>query len=162
MAARFRGQRPTLQRHGLAEVILEGAPIAQAPRYSGTGEGDLVVETHFGLGMLITQDCELDKPDPTFLVVPLVDIRTFSEQAIEAIRELQKFRWFYLPPHTGSSRLTSWGHAVADFAACTPVTPNVLANLQRVVSVAPTVRDALQAALIRYFARLEPRKQAAR
>lgn len=159
MAARFRGARPTLERHGLADVILEGAKIAQAPRYSGTGDGDLVVETHFGLGMLLTQDCELDKPDPTFLVAPLLDIRTFADEAIEAIRELRKFRWFYLAPHQGRGRFSSWGHAVADFAAATPVAPNVLASLERVVSLAPVVRDAMQTALIRYLARLEPRAQ---
>jgi hypothetical protein len=162
MAVRFRGQRPTVERNGLADVILEGAQVAQPPRYSGTGDGDLVVETHFGLGMLITQDCELDKPDPVFLVAPLVDIRTFGEKAVEGIRELQKFRWFYLPPYSGSGRLTSWGHAVADFAGSTPLAPNVLASLDRVVSLAPEVRAALQAALMRYLARVEPRKLAAK
>src|SRR5258708_32137260 len=159
-AARFRGQPPTMERHGLADVILEGAPDKQPHRYSGTGDPDLVVPVHFGLVRLLTHDCELDKERATFWVAPLVDIQTFNADAITAIAELRRFRWFYLPPFHGSGKLTSWGHAVVDFGGVTTVGASTLLDrADRITSLADSVRRPLQLALLRYVGRVQPRRR---
>ena len=159
-AARYRGQAPTVQRNGLADVIMEGGPAPQPPRYSGTGDQDLVVTAHFGLVMLLTHDCELDKDRATFWVAPLVDLRTFTEDAITAIRELRRFRWFYLPPYNGPGKYTTWSHAAVDFGGVTTVAARVLIErTERVTSLAEPARRPLQLALLRYVGRVQPRKQ---
>jgi hypothetical protein len=158
-AARYRGQAPTIQRNGLADVIIEGGPAPQQPRYSGTGDQDLVVSAHFGLVMLLTHDCELDKDRATFWLAPLIDLRTFGDDAITAIKELRRFRWFYLPPFEGPGKYTSWSHAAVDFGGVTTVGPRILRErAERVTSLAESVRRPLQLALLRYAGRVQPRK----
>jgi hypothetical protein len=99
------------------------------------------MNAHIGLGVLLTQDCELEKHRPmlTFAQVRFID-KSMAGVAIETIRTRNNWRRFYLEeqaePH--------FPRAYIDFARLTTIHPGALNVGDRLLSLNDIVRDCMR------------------
>jgi len=113
-----------------------------------TGE-DVVVRATRGLAVLLTQDCELEKPRSklTFALVRLLD-HSIPLEAVETWRRRERYRIFYLGEQDEEPR---FGPAYVDFGRLTTVNLEALRLEDRLLSMTDYVRDALCEDFIAYL-----------
>ena len=122
-------------------AVSEDQQPAQQPFDWKEGE-DVVVRAMRGFAVLLTQDCELDKPKPllTFAHVRLVD-GSQHEEDIDIMRNRAKYRSFYLEEQREEPRFPK---AYVDFGRLTTIHPAAFRPADRILSMTEDVRDALR------------------
>jgi hypothetical protein len=134
------------------EVYLhsEDGPEPQQPWTWATGE-DVVVRAIKGYGVLLSQDCELEKKDPkiAFGYVRLVD-GSQGETAMGLIKNRSKFRSFYL---AGQDADPSFPEAYVDFGRITTLDLEAIRPLDRYASMTDDVRLAMREDFIDFLTR---------
>jgi hypothetical protein len=135
---------------GRVEVYLhsEDGPDPQQPFNWGSGE-DVVVRAIKGYGVLLSQDCELEKLNPmiAFGYVRLVD-GSQGENAMELIRNRRKFRSFYLAAQEADP---AFPEAYVDFGRITTLALDAIQILDRYASMSDEVRDAMREDFIEFM-----------
>ena len=109
----------------------------------------IVVRAMKSFGVLMTQDCELEKPKPmlTFAFVRLFD-ESHHAADIEAVRNRGKYRSFYLEEQLGD---LPFPRAYIDFGRLTSVHPSAVAVADRHLSMADDVRDTMREDFIAFL-----------
>ena len=107
----------------------------------------VVVSATRGWAVLLTQDCELDKPRAMYTFAA---IRPIKESAlpddIEEIRNRLKYRAFYLREQVGT-----FEQACVDFGRLTTVSKEALLASERHLSMTDDIRDALREDFIEFM-----------
>jgi hypothetical protein len=110
---------------------------------------DVVVRAKRGYGVLLTQDCELDKPRPmlTFALIRLLDGSQHADD-VEVMRNRGKYRSFYLEEQAEDPRFPK---AYVDFGYLTTLHPDACRLDDRILSMADDVKDALREDFIQFM-----------
>jgi hypothetical protein len=129
-------------------ALSEDQEPASQPYEWREGE-DVIVRAVKGYAVLLTQDCELDKPRPmlTFALIRVIDGSQHAED-IEIMRNRGKYRSFYLEEQTEEPRLPK---AYVDFGRLTTVHPTACRLDDRILSMSDDVRDALREDFIEFM-----------
>lgn len=132
--------------------------------YDWTDGEQVVVSATRGFAVLLTQDCELDKPRAMFtmaMVKPisdpeLGDIETMSDQEkqsledrltdIERMRNRLKYRSFYL-----QAQPETFDQAYVDFGRLTTLSRKALDACARHLSMTDDIRDALREDFVEFM-----------
>ncbi len=122
-----------------------------------TAGEDILAHATRGAAVLLTQDCELDKPRQrvllTFARIRLMD-RSQSADAIENMRNRNEYRAFYLAPQNDHPVLEE---CYVDFGSLTTIRLQCLLMedgihiKDRYLSMHPDVRDAMRQDFIDYM-----------
>lgn len=117
--------------------------------FDWAGGEDVVVRATRGFGILLTQDCELDKPKGmlTFAMIRLLDGSQHAEN-VEVMRNRRKYRSFYLEEQTQAPAFRA---AYVDFGRLTTIAPAAINQADRLLSLVPEVRDALREDFIEFL-----------
>lgn len=108
----------------------------------GRAGTNMVVEGERGLGILLTQDCELDKAKPTLIFARIRFVTPGTElQHLQRIRERRVYRSFFLPASEQDFRLPA---SIVDFGRLTTLLPSAVRHDDRVLSLHDDVRDCLR------------------
>lgn len=129
-------------------ALSEDDAPAQQPFDWNDGE-DVVVRSAKAFGVLLTQDCELDKPRAmlSFALIRLID-KSQHVDDIEVMRNRRKYRSFYLEEQTEEP---AFPKAYVDFGRLTTIHPDAVRQADRVLSMSDDVRDALREDFIEFM-----------
>ncbi len=135
------GMRLTPYEYGLS-VPQGGLKITQP-------EGEQVLAScQVALGMILTHGCEMDK-DPKHRQVALIrPLGLVQPEHQGFIRENKNFSYCYLPAYG-----EIMGESYVDFRRVTTVHPDLLKDLERIVSLTDEAVNAVQTLLIRFTTR---------
>jgi hypothetical protein len=102
---------------------------------------DVVVTCKRGLAVLLTQDCEIEKPRAVFAfaLIRVID-DSVAPQAINQMRSRQKYRSFYLAPQADPA----FPAAYVDFGRITSIERDAVRPEDRRLSMSDDVRDCMQ------------------
>lgn len=126
-----------------------GRQVLTADEELGTQPGsfDVPAACDYSSAILLSCDCEIDKPGVKSLTVALV--RQLPPQGGEAIRENRTFGCFYLPPGP------DFGERYVDFRRVATLSVEIVSNGKRLASLADEPWKAFLFQLIRYLTRFD-------
>jgi len=102
----------------------------------------------FGLGIMITQDCEIDKPNRRWIVCPIVRSDRLSPTVREKLRTNSIFSMLFLPAYRDLLP-----DSFIDFNQASTLDPEFVRGLPRVLSLSDLGRRALYVQYIRWLSR---------
>ena len=133
--------------------IAGGRPGYSADEELGTAPGSFEVSAacDYSSAILLSYDCEIDKPNTKTLTVALVRPLDPSIPADgqQIIRQNQNSAYFYLPAGRG------FGERYVDFRRLATLSVEIVSSAKRLASLSDEAWKALQFQLIRYLTRFE-------
>lgn len=117
---------------------------------------NVVVRGRIAPGILLTQDCEIDKPRATFLFAEVRSVAGIPQEDVEVLRRRQKYRAFFLE---GQGEMP---HSFVDFGRLTTIDAGALREADRWLSLTEVIRSALREDFAEFLAndRGDPRETA--
>lgn len=116
-----------------------------------TGLFHVLGHTKAGPGIIVSHDCEIDKPNKgsRIQVAHIIELKDVPEELANKIRQQQSFRYMPLPG------IPNFGDCAVDFRMITPFPADVVFEVPRVASLTDDARIRLQAAMWAFFTRRE-------
>jgi len=135
-------------------LLIDQSAANQREPYRVTSEDDedagraragtsMVVEGERGFGILLTQDCELDKTRPTLIFARVRFVTPGTEaHHLDRIRQRRVYRSFFLPASEGPE--VGFPASIVDFGRLTTLHPSAVRHDDRILSLHDDVRDCLR------------------
>jgi hypothetical protein len=127
----------------------EAPTDASATEDPGGSSGTLLAQYRLATAIIITPDCEIDKPHTrTWIVSPVLPMTVLPESARDIVRQGRVFSKYYLPCF-GESLPESF----ADLNHFSAVADSILRLKPRLISLSDVGRRAFYGYVIRWFTR---------
>lgn len=143
--------RPIDSRLSQCDLLLT-ATHACVTLAEGTTDPVAPVNLKSSMGIIITNDCMLDKPKTVALqICPVVPVSRFPPGQLNDIRRNKLYQYFHLPHEEGVPE------SVVDFAVVTTIDKAAAENAVRICTLSDLGRQGFFAQLIRHLTRWELR-----
>lgn len=107
----------------------------------------VVADCDFTQAVLLTYDCEIDKPTNKQLALAIIRPFNFSEADAEGVRGSRRLSFFYLPAEGDAPE------CYVDFRRLVTLSPAVVGACPRLRRLGEASRDAMMMQFIRFFTR---------
>jgi hypothetical protein len=141
---------PLLALEKQSDMILtaSGEPFA---KFNDKGGQAVLATCRRRRGLLLSHDCEIDKPSVTkWQICPVIPLHTLSTTLQKSVRGNRVFSMLHLPKH--------WDvlpESYADFNAVSVVDKELILGVKRLTSLSDIGRQALYGQFIRWLTRWE-------
>lgn len=145
--------RPLFALSKEAETIFRvtGEPY---PQFDDRHGQDVVATCKRSRAILITQDCEIDKPQVVhWMICPVVPASRLRPENVDRLKRNRIYSMLYLPRYADAL-----GESFVDFTHITTLDAEYVKNAQRIISLSDMGRRGLYVQFLRWLTRWELRE----